>query len=66
MKALYITTVLMACLASGCSTTGHTEDPSSKVVQNCCNDENYQSGYYYNGYQENGWRYCVSKRVEYK
>jgi hypothetical protein len=31
------------------------------LANTCCNDENFQSGYYYNGYKENGWRYCVVK-----
>ncbi|MBS0288877.1 MAG: hypothetical protein JSS07_02410 [Proteobacteria bacterium] len=50
-------------LSSGCSTMlpySPTVSYSEYVYyQNCCDDENAQSGYYYNGYQENGWRYCV-------
>ncbi len=66
MKARIITILILICgTTAGCNTTS-TRDDSYSVVENCCNAGNSQSGYYYNGYQENGWRYCASKRVEYR
>lgn len=66
MKALIIMSLLFSVtLLCGCNTTP-TYAVKPKMVENCCNDENYQSGYYYNGYKENGWRYCVGKKVEFQ
>lgn len=67
MKARIITTSFIVLgLISGCNTTPSLDDTSSQMISNCCNDENYQSGYYYNGYKENGWRYCVGNKKEYR
>ncbi len=78
MKALYSSLLLLCCgLISGCNSVAPScckETPSYVDTDNadsielytsCCNDLNYQSGYYYNGYKENGWRYCIAKPVDY-
>jgi hypothetical protein len=51
-------------MITGCSnvsTAASNDVINNALTGSCCNDENYQSGYYYNGYNENGWRYCVVK-----
>lgn len=54
---------------SGCTDTmfnDNSEEQKARRLQAattaCCNATAYESGYYYNGYQENGWRYCVIQK----
>ena len=65
MKAFVtILMILSFCVLTGCNNMYSFASVDATDNQNtatCCNDVNYQSGYYYNGYKENGWRYCVVK-----
>jgi hypothetical protein len=65
MKA-FVTFLILFSLGtiSGCnnvSSFASNDAMTNQLAGSCCNDENFQSGYYYNGYNENGWRYCVVK-----
>lgn len=69
MKVNLAFIIVMITSLTGCNTMlPHTsacctgKNDTVYVNPDCCNQENFQSGYYYNGYQENGWRYCVVKR----
>jgi uncharacterized protein YceK len=65
MRVLLMCLIFLSCgLLTGCNSTNlfaSYDDANNQYANTCCNDENYQSGYYYNGYKENGWRYCVVK-----
>jgi hypothetical protein len=61
MKA-FMTGLLVIALGilSGCNSL--STDPTRVDYisdKSCCDGPNAQSGYYYNGYKENGWKYCV-------
>jgi len=49
-------------IIAGCNAT-NPEKPRAAYIDipypECCPCQ--ESGYYYNGYNENGWRYCVVK-----
>ncbi|MBS0285837.1 MAG: hypothetical protein JSR17_00555 [Proteobacteria bacterium] len=70
MRVFNIAALVVSCVSlSACNTllphknTAYWEG-ETEIYSDCCAEENYQSGYYYNGYHENGWRYCVSKKVD--
>ena len=80
MKAILTSLLLLFFgLLSGCNSVGpkcchetpsyiDTDYPAStEIYTNCCDqpDLHAQSGYYYNGYQENGWRFCIARPVEF-
>lgn len=70
MKALYAPIFFATIILTGCNTTlfdARAEEEAKAIrLQNatyeCCNSTRYESGYYYNGYQENGWRYCIIRK----
>ncbi len=71
MTAHYRTTIAITIIfLTGCSNMAFDSraEEEAKAIRlknatyECCNSTAYESGYYYNGYQENGWRYCIIQK----
>jgi hypothetical protein len=65
MRAILVLfAIIGSTMMAGCNNVAYRGNTNAyyDLTQCCCDNPCNETGYYYNGYRENGFRYCVAKR----